>query len=298
VSIDVLIEALYFGAVYGLVALGFTIVFAPTRVMNFAQGEALILGCAIAFQALSVWKWGLIPTFALLVFSSVVMGVIMNYLIMLPVRLSGSRVAWIIATLAAALIFQALLSLKFGGFSGYLQPEQFIGGSFKIGSATLTGQQIFTFVSALVIMFAYEQFLRRTIHGRAFRAAAHDPDTAQLMGIGVGTVTLISFVLSCLVTAVAGFAAAPLLSVAPASGLIYTFKGFTAVVIGGLGSAKGALVGGLLIGLLEVLGRAAVSDLTNPKFGAAFGNIIIAVALAVALLVFPSGFFGKPMESH
>ncbi len=294
----VLVEALYFGAVYGLVALGFTIVFAPTRVMNFAQGEALILGCAVAFRAMALWKWGLVPTIALLVGASLIMGVLMNYLIMLPVRLSGSKVAWIIATLAAALIFQAAMSLHFGAISGFLQPSEFIGGKFTVGSVTITGQQLFAFVIAIIITFAYDQFLKKTIYGRAFRATAHDSDTAQLMGIGVGAVTLISFLLATLVTATAGFAASPLLSVTPASGLLYTFKGFTAVVVGGLGSAKGALAGGFVIGLLEVVGRAGVSQLTSPKFGSAFGNIIVALALAVALLVFPSGFFGKPMESH
>lgn len=289
-SLSVLVEALYFGAVYGLVALGFTIIFAPTRVLNFAQGEALILGAAVAFRTLAQWKWGLLPSLAFLLLMALVAGVAMHYLIMLPVRLSGSRFAWIIATLAAALIFQALLTIWFEGFSGFLQPSSFVGGSLKLGSTRISGQQIFAFAIGIAIMLGYDQFLKRTIYGRAFRAAAHDPDTAQLMGIGVGTITLVSFVLSILVTAIAGFAASPLISVFPASGLDYTFKGFTAVVIGGLGSAKGALVGGLLIGFLETIVRNQVS--------ARLGNIVVAVALAIALLVFPSGFFGKPMEGH
>jgi branched-chain amino acid transport system permease protein len=299
VSLGIIIEALYFGAVYGLIALGFTIVFAPTRVMNFAQGEALVLGAAIAFQCLARWKWGLAPTIGVLLIAAVVGGIITNYVIMTPVRLSGSRTAWIIATLAAALIFQAGLSIWFENESGFLQPNNFVGGSITLGKgptgsgffdARITGQQIFAFLIAVIITIGFDQFLKRTIYGRAFRAAAHDPDTAQLMAIGVKSVTLVSFVLAVLVTAVAGFAAAPLLSVAPAGGLLYTFKGFTAVVIGGLGSAKGALVGGLLIGFLETVVRNLVS--------ASIGNIVVAVALAVALLVFPSGFFGKPMEGH
>ena len=289
-SLNILVEALYFGAVYGLVALGFTIVFAPTRVLNFAQGEALILGGAVAFRCLAQWKWSLAPTIGFLVLVAIVGGVLTNYLIMLPVRLSGSRFAWIIATLAAALIFQALLVIWFEGFSGFLQPTNFVGGSVTIAHTKISGQQLFTFFIAVAIMLGYDQFLKRSIYGRAFRAAAHDPDTTQLMGISVGTITLVSFVLSVLVTATAGFAASPLLSLNPGGGLGYTFKGFTAVVIGGLGSAKGALVGGLLIGLLEVYVRNQVN--------ASLGNIVVAAALAVALLAFPSGFFGKPMEGH
>ena len=298
-SLGIIIEALYFGAVYGLIALGFTIVFAPTRVMNFAQGEALVLGAAIAFQCLARWKWGMTPTICALIIAGILGGVITNYVIMIPVRLSGSRTAWIIATLAAALIFQAGLSIWFENESGFLQPSEFVGGSITLGKgptgsgffdARITGQQIFAFVIAIVITIGFDQFLKRTIYGRAFRAAAHDPDTAQLMAIGVKSVTLVSFVVAVLVTAVAGFAAAPLLSVAPAGGLLYTFKGFTAVVIGGLGSAKGALIGGILIGLLETVVRNLVS--------ASIGNIVVAVALAAALLFFPAGFFGKPMEGH
>jgi branched-chain amino acid transport system permease protein len=288
--VDIIIEALYFGAIYGLIALGFTLVFAPTRVLNFAQGEALVLGAAVGYQTLAVWKWGLPAALVLLLVLSIVGGIVTNYLVMLPVRLSGSKFAWIIATLAAALILQSGFVLYFKSFSGYLQPDKFIPGSFEIGSGTLTGQAILVIVGAVVVMVAYELFLRRTIFGKAFRATAHDTDTSQLMGIGVGNVTLVSFVLSTLVTAFAGFAASPLLSTVPGGGLEFTFKGFTAVVIGGLGSARGALVGGLAIAFLETFVKQQVSP--------SLGNIVVAACLAAALLFFPSGFFGKPMEGH
>jgi branched-chain amino acid transport system permease protein len=288
-SLDIVVEALYFGAVYGLIALGFTLVFAPTRVLNFAQGEALVLGAAVAYETLTVRHWGLVPSVAVLVAASVVCGIISNYLIMWPVRRSGSPSAWIIATLAAALIFQSVLVLRSSG-SGLLKPDAFAGGTLKLGSLSISGQQLLVFFGAIAVMIGYEQFLRRSVYGKAFRATAHDTDTSQLMGIGVGNITLISFVLSALVTAFAGYVASPLLSVQSGSGLEYTFKGFTAVVIGGLGSSRGALAGGLLIGLLDTLVRNQI----DPKFG----NIAVAGVLAAALLFFPSGFFGKPMEGH
>ena len=208
-NVGIIVEALYFGAVYGLVALGFTLVFAPTRVLNFAQGEALILGAAVAFKCLAQWKWGLVPTIGVLLVAGVLGGILSHFVIMTPVRISGSRNAWIIATLAAALIFSSMLSLWFENFSGFLQPEPFVSGTFQIGKGPsgssffdgqISGQQIFAFAVAIIIMLTYDQFLKRTIYGRAFRAAAHDPDTAELMGIGVKSVTMVSFIASVTVT--------------------------------------------------------------------------------------------------
>lgn len=287
-NVAILFDALTIGAVYALVALGFTIVFAPTRVLNFAQGEFVILGAAGAFQLTAVWDWNPLLMILGAAAAAAVMGLLLERMVMLPVRLSGSSYAWIIATLSAALIFQAVFGLAFP--SALLQPQPLVAGGIELGGESFEYQSLIVIVGALLIMGGFDQFMKRSIHGRAMRAAAHDPDTASLMGIGVREVVILSFVISGVVTGLAGVLAAPTVFIEPGQGLVYTIKGFTGAVIGGLGSAKGALIGGVIVGVLDTVVRNAVSP--------GFGTMVVVAALAAILLVFPSGFFGKPIEAH
>ena len=284
----VLVEAVAIGSVYAVIALGFTIIFAPTRISNFAQGEYLVLGAIGAYQLQAIWGWNPLVMVAVTVVAAALLGLVTERMIMLPVRLSGSRFAWIIATLAAAIVLQAVFSIAYP--STLLRPPALVSGSFRLLGATVTYQQALIVVGALVIMGAYDRFLKRTVYGKAIRAAAHDADTAQLMGVDVTLVVMVSFVLSAVATALVGVLAAPTIFIEPAAGLIFTIKGFTGAVIGGMGSARGALVGGLLVGFLDTVVRNAV--------GAAFGTMVVVAALGVILVVFPAGLFGKPMEAH
>lgn len=284
----ILVDAIAIGAVYALVALGFTIIFAPTRVINFAQGEFVVLGAVVAFQLMGIWGWHPLAMIAGTLVLALIMSAVLERMIMLPVRLSGSHFAWILATLAASLIFQAVFGLRYP--SALLKPQPMLTGSFSVGGVAISYQELIIVVGALVIMGAYDQFLKRTIYGRAIRAAAHNPDTATLMGIGVRSVVLISFLISGVVTAVAGMLAAPEIFIEPGFGLVFTIKGFVAIIIGGIGSARGALVGGLIVGLLDTIVRNAVS--------ASIGNMVVVAVLAVIIVLFPSGLFGKPIEAH
>jgi branched-chain amino acid transport system permease protein len=288
VDLGTLVDAITIGSVYGLVALGFTIIFASTHVINFAQGEFVILGAAVAFQTQSVWGWNPIAMVLTAIVFAIAMGVVTERMIMLPVRLSGSRYAWIISTLAAALIFQAVFGLLFP--SALLKPERLIGGGVIIFGARLEYQELIVIVAALLIMGLYDQFLRRTIYGRAMRATAHNPDIASLMGIGVRGVVVVSFVFSAVITTLAGVLTAPTIFIEPGQGLLFTVKGFVAIVIGGIGSFRGALVGGLLVGVLDTAVRNNVS--------AGVSNMVVVALLAVILLIFPAGLFGKPIEGH
>jgi branched-chain amino acid transport system permease protein len=289
VHVDVVLDGLFAGSAYALVALGLAIVFQPTRIMNFAQGEALVLGAAVSYQMVSIWRLGWLAALAGVLLLSVVMGLVMERLIILPVRLSGSRYAWIIATLAVALVFQSLFTLAFIDTPA-LRPSPMVAGRVGLLGDVIDWQELLTVVAALVVMAGYDVFLRRSIHGQAIRAASHSADTAVLMGIPVQRVVVLSFVLGTVVAALAGFFAAPVVFVAPASGLLFTIKGFTAAVIGGVGSPRGALAGGLLVGLLDTVVRSVL--------GGAAGNIAVLAALGVILVAFPAGLLGKPMEAH
>ncbi|MFG1943675.1 branched-chain amino acid ABC transporter permease [Nonomuraea sp. NPDC048826] len=288
-SPEAIIDGLFAGSIYALVALALAIVFQPTRIMNFAQGEALILGAAVAYQIVALEKLGWAAAIGLTVVLACVMGVLMERMITLPIKLSGSRNAWIIATLAAALIFQSVFNLGYFDVDA-LRPSPIIGGGFEVAGMTIQWQELLTIVAALAVMGLYDLFLRRSAYGRAIRATAHSADTSVLMGIPVQRIVVLSFVIAAVISALAGLLAAPVIFVAPAAGLVFTIKGFTAAVIGGVGSPRGALIGGMIVGLLDTIVRSLV--------GGSVGNFAVFAALAVILVIFPSGLFGKPMEAH
>ncbi|MFA1541948.1 branched-chain amino acid ABC transporter permease [Actinomadura monticuli] len=282
-------DGIFTGAIYALVALSLAIVFQPTGVMNFAQGEALVLGAVVGYQVVTLTGWGWPAAVLIAVPAAVLMGIATERMIMLPVRRSGSRHAWIVATLAAALIFQALFTLRYYDVDA-LRPEPIIGGGFDLFGDPVSWQQVLTVAVAVAVMAGYDAFLRRTAYGRAIRAASHDSDAAVLMGVPVQRIVVLSFVIATLICAVAGLLAAPALFIGPAAGLIFTIKGFTAAVIGGVGSPRGALAGGMIVGLLD----AVVRNLVN----ATAGNLVAFALLGLILVVFPSGLFGKRTEAH
>lgn len=286
---EALINGLYSGVIYALIALGLTIIFQPARVMNFAQGEAMVLGALVPYQVVSVWGWGWPTAIAITLVMAIAMGIVMERMIMLPVKLSGSKFAWIIATLAAALIFQALYTLAYFSVDSF-RPEPLVEGRVSLGGIEIGWQQLITIVVALLIVFCYDRFLNATAYGRATQAAAHNADTSALMGIPVQRIIVLSFVIATVITAAAGLLAAPVLFIAPAAGLMFTIKGFIAAVIGGVGSPRGALVGGLVVGILDSVMRVVI--------GGSAGNFAVFAVMALVLVLFPSGLFGRPMVGH
>ena len=151
-------------------------------------------------------------------------------------------------------------------------------------------QMIISILVSLLIIITYDQFLQRSIHGRAMRATAHNSDTAIILGIPTKRIVVGAFVASSVIGAIAGFLWSPELGVNPASGLNFTISGFIAAIIGGVGSPRGALLGGLIVGLLNTL--------ANNIFGGIAANIAVFIALGLILVVRPAGFFGKPVGAH
>lgn len=288
-STQVWVDGLFSGSVYALIALALAIVFQPTRVMNFAQGGSIVLGAAISYQVVALSGWGWPAALAVTLGLGIVMGAVSERMIMLPVRMSGSRYAWIIATLAAAMVFQALFTLRYYNVDS-LQPNSMISGYLHVFGQQIGWQQLLMIAVALVVVAGYDVFLRHTAYGRAIRAASHDADAAVIMGVPVRRIVLLSFVIAAVICSFAGLLAAPLLFIGPASGLAFTIKGFTAAVIGGVGSPRGALAGGMIVGLLD----AVVRNLA----GGAAGDFVVFGLLVLILVAFPAGLFGKPMAAH
>ena len=286
--LQALFDGLFAGSIYALVALALTITYQPTRIMNFAQGEAFILGAGAGFLFLGVYKWNVIIGIVVMLLLSIIMGLLQERMIILPVQLSKSRFAWIIATLAAALIFQAIFSIRFVGDTLSFNP--LIDKSFQFGKAIISMQMIISILVSLLIIITYDQFLQRSIHGRAMRATAHNSDTAIILGIPTKRIVVGAFVASSVIGAIAGFLWSPELGVNPASGLNFTISGFIAAIIGGVGSPRGALLGGIIVGLLNTF--------ANNIFGGVAANIAVFIALGLILVIRPAGLFGKPVGAH
>ena len=287
-SLQIWIDGLFAGSVFAIIALSMTIVYQPTRIMNFAQGEGFILGAALGYQMMGVWKWPLIQSLVVLVIAAALMGFIMERMVMLPVQLSGSKFAWIIATLAAAMIFQSACNIKYVNVTfSYID---LIEKDISIFGAKLSIQKLLVILMMIIVFIVNDQFLKRTLWGRSIRAIAHNPDTSTILGIPTKPVIKLAFIAGTVIIALVGFLASPVIIVAPAAGLFFTIQGFTAAIIGGVGSPKGAVVGGLMIGILDSVVRSWL--------GGTWGLFSTFFVLAAILILKPNGFFGKRVEGR
>ena len=287
-NLQIWVDGIFTGCVFALIALSMTVVYQPTRIMNFAQGEGFVLGAAMGYQLIGVWHWPLWKAAFFLILISAIMGFIMERMVMLPVQLSGSKFAWIIATLAAALIFQSLLNLRYvnASFSYW----DFVKFDIPIFGAKLSIQKLLVIILLIFVYVCYEFLLRKTLIGRSIRAVAHNTDTSTILGIPAKPLIKLSFITGTVVIAITGFLAVPVLQILPASGLFFTIQGFTAAIIGGVGSPKGAIAGGLIIGILDSVVRSLL--------GGTWGLFSTFFVLAVILILKPNGLFGKRVEGR
>ena len=270
------------GAVYALVALGFTIIYNASDVVNFAQGEFVMLGGMITvFTYASGLPLPLAALIAIIVTAAI--GVALYKLAIEPAR-GAPVVSLIIITIGASIFIRGVTQLvfdkqihRFPAFSGD-QP-------ILIGGATILPQSLWVIAGALAVFFCLWLFFTRTLLGRAVLATANNRVAARLVGINTNYVMTLSFAMSAAIGALAGVLATPITLTSYDVGLALALKGFAAAMLGGMGNPKGALVGGLLLGVLEAMTAGYISS--QYKDAAAF-VIIIAVLFAM-----PQGLFGR-----
>ena len=277
-----LLSGITVGAVYALVALGFTIIYNASDVVNFAQGEFVMLGGMITvFTYASGLPLPLAALIAIIVTAAI--GVALYKLAIEPAR-GAPVVSLIIITIGASIFIRGVTQLvfdkqihRFPAFSGD-QP-------ILIGGATILPQSLWVIVGALAIFFCLWLFFTRTLIGRAVLATANNRIAAQLVGINTNYVMTLSFAMSAAIGALAGVLVTPITLTSYDVGLALALKGFAAAMLGGMGNPKGALVGGLLLGVLEAMTAGYISS--QYKDAAAF-VVIIAVLFAM-----PQGLFGR-----
>lgn len=277
-----LLSGITVGAVYALVALGFTIIYNASDVVNFAQGEFVMLGGMITFFAHAA---GLpLPLAALIaIIVTAAIGVALNKLAIEPAR-GAPVVSLIIITIGASIFIRGATQLvfdkqlhRFPAFSGD-QP-------ILIGGATILPQSLWVIAGALAVFVCLWLFFTRTLIGRAVLATANNRVAAQLVGINTKYVMTLSFAMSAAIGALAGVLVTPITLTGYDVGLALALKGFAAAMLGGMGNPKGALVGGLLLGVLEAMTAGYVSS--QYKDAAAF------VVILAVLFAMPQGLFGR-----
>lgn len=274
------------GSIYALVALGFTLIYNATDIINFAQGEFVMLG---GLSAVTLSRAGLpLPlAFTGAVLIVMLVGIIFEQLAIRPL-LKASVIPQIIVTVGASLAFRTLAMILWGRDS--LPLPAFSGETpLNILGARMTPQSLWVMGLTLVIVVALQLFYRRTLAGKAVRACSVNPQAARLMGISYSRVVLISFAVSAAISAAGGVMITPSSFMGYGSGAMIGLKGFASAILGGLGSPIGAVVGGIVLGILESLAVGVVS--------AGYKDAVAFLILLIVLFLRPQGLFGqKPVE--
>lgn len=269
------------GAIYALVALGFTIVYNASGVINFAQGDFVMLGGMVTVALIQLHVHPLVAAGIAIAVTTCIAGLLERFGIAPAGR--ADPLTLIIITIGASLFIQ-------GGTQLFLGKNQHTLASFSgdtpidLAGARLLPQSLWIIGVAAVLMVLVAVFFKKTLIGRAIRAVAMNRAAAQLVGIPAHVVTLLSFGLAGLLGAVAGITAAPITTTVYDLGLMLGMKGFVAASLGGLGSGAGAVVGGLVVGLLEALVAGYVSS--------AYKDAVPFIMIIGVLLLMPRGIFG------
>lgn len=274
------------GAVYALIAIGFVAIFSVSGVINLAQGEFAALAGLVAISARAS---GLpLPVAAVVAVATVaVVAVVMERLTIAPVKAMTTLVS-LILTLGVSTALKALMLLVYGPNAEGL--EAITPGSATVAGVSIRYQDLWILLVAGVVSAAVSWFYDRTVTGKALRACAEQPVAARLVGISLGRASLISFLIAGVVGALAGVLASPVYFTSWESGLALGLKGFVAATLGGLVSVRGAVLGGLVLGVLETLTAGYVS--TGLRDAVAF------LLLIVVLVVRPAGIFGRHAEAR
>lgn len=270
------------GSIYVLVALGIVTVYSVTGIVNLAQGEYSMLG---AMLAITYTRWGfpLILAFPAAVVTATLIGVLIERLTVRPAR-SASPITLIMITVGVSITVRGLALLVWGT-TPYTLPSFTRGAPLEILGAAMSLQRLWIIATALLVLLFLYYLLERTLLGKAVRACAINRQSARLMGVSASQMSMLAFALSAALGAVGGIVIAPLTLATYDMGLMLGLKGFVAAVIGGLVSAPGAVIGGLLLGVLESFGAGMISS--------GFKDAIAFLILLVVIFVRSGQFFQK-----
>lgn len=282
-----LFSGLTVGATYALAALGFTLIYNASNVINFAQGEFIMLGGMLTvFFAASGLPLPLAVALAIVV--PAIVGLLVVKLAIEPAK-GAEVVSLIIITIGASLVIRGLVQIWLGKGTHGLAPFS-DAGPLEIGGAALMPQSLWVLGATSTIVLALWLFFNRSVAGKAILATSANPLAAQLVGINTQWVLLVSFALSAAMGAVGGIMLTPLTMTSYDVGIMLGLKGFVAAVVGGLGNGLGAVAGGLLVGIVEAMAAGYVSS--------AYKDAVPFLLIFVILFFMPRGLFGAKVTER
>lgn len=278
-----LLSGLSTGAIYALIGVGFAIIHNATGIINFAQGEFVMLGGMLTLFFLNALKLPLLVAVILAIAVATVMGVIFERLAIRPLK-DASPISLVIITIGGSILIRGIAMLLWGKETHAI--PTFSGNEpIQLGEATLLPQHLWIFAVTAVVIVCSKLYFSFTISGKAMRACAYNRRAAGLVGIDVRRMVLFSFAISAAMGSMAGIIVAPLTMTSYDVGVMLGLKGFCAAIIGGMSSGLGTVFGGVILGILEALGAGL--------FSSGYKDAIAFIILLLILFVRPQGLFKK-----
>lgn len=281
------VNGVFLGAIYGLFAMGYTLVFGVLDLLNLAHSAVFMLGAFVGWELVVALGWPIWLAVVGAIAAGALLGILVERVAFAPLRSrSDAHFAGLISSIAVAIVLGAIALGLFGPNTRRFPPDTFPEGRLEFAGASISVLQVVILVVCLVLMLGLQWLVRSSRLGKAMRAVAENPRAAQFVGVNVGGVTMATFALSSALGAAAGvlFALA-FNSIQTEMGLAIELKGLAVIVVGGMGSIRGAMVGGLVLGLTEVFAIAWISS--SWRDAVAFGLLFL------ILLVRPNGLLGR-----
>lgn len=296
-----IINGLVLGSMYALIALGYTMVYGIIQLINFAHGEVLMVGALTSWSCIGLMQEAMpyLPGWFMLLIAAVIACVVaasLNFVIekvaYRPLR-SSPRLAPLITAIGVSILLQTLAMIIWKpNYKAY--PTLLSSTPYEIGSAVITSTQILVLVVTAIALAVLMYLVNYTKLGRAMRATAENPRVAALMGVRPDMVISATFIIGAILAAIAGILYASNYGTAHHTmGFLPGLKAFTAAVFGGIGNLAGAVVGGLLLGLIESIGSGYIGELTGGVLGSQYTDIFAFIVLIIILTLRPSGLLGE-----
>jgi branched-chain amino acid transport system permease protein len=281
--IAALITGLGLGSMYGLLALGYYVTYSVSETVNFAQGSSMMLGAVVCYSFSVTFGWNLPSSIVIALIACAIWGVMVERFAVRPFVRGGSNM-WLMSTVAAGIVLENVALFTFGKEPRML-PSILPVRPIPIGETGILPLQILIPVVGLLLGVALHLVSRRTKQGKAMLAVVQNPDASRLLGINVQATIVAAYIVSTVFAGIAGILIAPLFNVSSDMGTMFGIKAFAVAILGGITSAWGVMVAGIIYGIIE--------SMITALFGSPYTHILTFTVVIIVLALMPNGLFGR-----